>query len=426
MFKKVIFTISKNSDLRRWQEYHISKDFEIFVINNGNITYNNHSKLHILFPDYSQDILGHVNQQEYLMNMFYKNYKEEALIYFIDDDEYIVENEYIKGNTYLNWKIYNGSYYPNTHLNMFFKPVVKTNQNVHICLHNIVFLESDSVSNTDDSKDNSISNINEISKNISKADSIRDSNDNSIRDISKDDSKDNLVRDGNNNVVDANIQFIKEQSFKNYIIHYQYTSLEELSKKVSMRPSYEQIKYLKIRTKGFYECCDIKSFHMCIILDNYNIINIIRKIYPRLTFFIITSIIPLGADIEIIPNAFLKCPEQYIFKYAEENSLDIIIKRASKININDIDFKNEYKDVDMYKSINHYKELQFLNSVFENNLKDSHSTHLFMNLKRFKEYGMYDYLDIIKINQFIDNFKELSFESKSFKIIVEFISKYFS
>ena len=59
------------------------------------------------------------------MNNFYKDFKEEnTLIYFIDDDEYIVQEEPLKGNTYLNWKIFNGEYFPMTDMNETIKPVV--------------------------------------------------------------------------------------------------------------------------------------------------------------------------------------------------------------------------------------------------------------------------------------------------------------
>lgn len=360
--KKVIFTVSKNNDIREWQSYHLSKNFDIYVVNNGNIKYFENEHFYIILPDYSEELLGHINQQQYLMNMFYKNYKKEALIYFIDDDEYVVENEPIKDNTYLNWKIYNKEYYPNTHLNMYFKPVVKTNQNIIINLHNITFLDN---------------------------------------------LETNIVRDGNNNLIEANIQFIKEQPFKNYIIHHQYTSLEEFNNKLSMRSSYEKLKYLKIRTKGFYECINMKQFHMCIILDCYDKLDILRKIYPRITFFIITSIVPQCADIEIVPNEFLNCIEQYIFRYAEENALDIVIKRASKINTEEIDIKDEFKNVNMSKTINHYNELKIF--------KDSNV----MNIKKYKEYGFYNYLDIVKMNQFLKNINQVTFESKSFKILLE-------
>lgn len=378
MIKKVIFTVSKNNNLSNWQEYHLSKDFEIYVVDNGNIEYFQNDKFHIIKPDYSEDVLGHVNQQEYLMNMFYKCYKKDALIYFIDDDEYIVENEPIKDNTYLNWKIFNKDYYPITNLNMYFKPVVKTNQNILLKIHNIFFLN---------------------------------------------DSIDNIVRDGNNNIINSNIQFIKEQSFKNYIIHYQYTSIDNFNNKLLIRPSYEKLKYFKIRLNGFYECINMKTFHMCVILDNYDKIEILRKIYPRITFFIITSIIPQGADMEIIPYESLNCPEQYIFKYAEENSLDIIIKKASKINTDIIDIKDEYKNINMNKILKHYNELNQL-KYFKECSQGMSSRNVFklIDIKSYKDYGLFNYLDIVKMNQFIKKLDNISFESKSFKILLEMIS----
>ena len=401
--KKVIFTVSKNSDLRHWESYHLDKLFEIYVIDNGNLIYNVNKNFHILVPNYSQDILGHATQQEYLMNMFYKNYSDNALIYFIDDDEYIVENEPLKGNTYLNWKIYNGKYYPNTSLNMYFKPVVKTNQNIHITLHNIVFLNDNQTN---------ISKLNQnqtLTNNTQKA----ISKDNNERAITTNETLENIsneVRDGNNELIDADNQFLECKPYKNYIIHHQYTSLKDFNNKLSIRPSYEKSKYLKIRIKGFYECMNIKDFHMCIILDNYDKLDILRKLYHKITFFIITPVIPNGADIEIVPNEYIKCPEQYIFKYAEYNVLDIVIKRASKINTNIIDIEDEYKNVDINKTIKHYQELQLFNHL------------LIDNIKTYKEYGLFNYIDIVKMNQIMNNLKVLSFESKSYKIIFEALS----
>ena len=334
-------------------------DYEIFVIDNGSVLIDITSEhIKITKPKYSQNFLGHVNQQEYLMNDFYDSIKEDnILIYFIDDDEYIIENESLKGNTYLNWKIWNGRYHPNTYLNTFFKPIVLSNQNISLKIHSIIFKEE----------------------------------------------KHLPIYDGNGSIIDEKVSSLSG-SFKNYIEHHQYDSIENFNKRLSIRPYYEESDYFKIRLKGFWECCPIPLFQMCIIMDNYDRINILRKIYPRITFFICSSIIPEGGDIEVVPIEYWICPEQYIFKYAQENCFNIIIKKASKIKTKIIDINDEYKDINIYKTIHHYPILSNSKKI----------------VKKYKQFGYFDYLDIVQMNEYVLKLNtNYIFESKSFLIEFE-------
>ena len=386
--KRVIFTISKNNNITNWAKYHLDRGFEIFVIDNGNLKVseeilNNHS-FHIDLPKLSQTFLGHVNQQEFLMNKFYSSVKEKnVLIYFIDDDEFIVENEPLKGNTYLNWRIFNGQYFPETQLNEFFKPVAVSCQNITLKIHSIIF--------------------NQPFESLVMSSEKTDSDKNGIESSSE--GTERIIFDGNGNRIDPKVGSLKG-NFKNYLKHVQFTSVQDFNKRLSDRPVFEESEYFRIRLKGFWECCSIPQFQMCVIMDNYDKLNVLRKIYPNITFFVHSSVVPEGGDIEVIPLEYWICPEMFIFKYAEENHFNIILKRASKIKTKTIDIEDEFKEINLYRTIHHYPILKNSKKV----------------IKRFKQYGFFDFLDIIRMNKHakeISNSSGNVFESKSFLIECE-------
>lgn len=357
--KKAIFTISKNNDIRNWQKYHLDKDFEIYVVDNGNITLSEHPKTHVMKPVIKQSELGHVNQQEYLMNNFYKDFKEkDTLLYFIDDDEYVVQEEPLKGNTYLNWKIFNGEYFPMTDMNETIKPVViSCQEGITLKIHQIISM------------------------------------------------KPVKIYDGNNSEITYNQNHLKG-SFKNYLEHHQFESVEDFNKRILVRPQFERMKYLKLRSRTFFECSNIKQFQMCVILDDYDRMETLQKIYPMITFFICSSVVPQKENVETVPMSYWYCPEEYIFRYAEENSFDIVLKRASKMKTDVLDIEDEYKPVNIYKTIHHYPIL-------------NHSTKI---IRKFKEYGQFSFYDICLMNarvRFLKKYDDEVFESKSFKIECE-------
>ena len=354
--KKIIFTVSKDNNIIDWEDYHIKNNFEIYLVDNGNTTYKQHEKFHIMKPKITQEMIGHVNQQEYLMNDFYQSFHDDALIYFIDDDEYVVEVEPLKGNTNLNWRIWNGEYYPKTSLNDFFKPIVKTNQNIILKIHGL----------------------------------IKSSEQNSIK-----------VYDGNGKEINSNIKLLNGV-FKNYIKHIQFTSVDSFNSKLLSRPFFEESEYFKIRLNAFWECCPLIPFHMCVIMDDFDKIEYLNNIYPKISFFAISSVIPSNVNVEIIPKEYWICPERFIFKFAEENSFNVVIKRASRINIRKIDIEDEWKNINIYKTIHHYPFLKKSKKI----------------IKRFKNYGLFRFIDIVQFNKYMKDFQE-SIESKPFKIEFE-------
>lgn len=351
MSKRVIFTVSKNSDIREWASYHISSGFEIYVANNGNVLYETNPMLHVIKP-YISESIGHTTQQEYLINEFYNNYKDNALLFFIDDDEYIHLNTELKGNTYLNWKVFNGKYYPVTELNKYFKPVVLSNQNVKLTIHRIVSSEPI------------------------------------------------VVYDGNGSVISKDSVTL-DGIYTNYIEHRQFVSVDDFNRRLLMRPYNERLKYLKLRVKHFWQCVAIPDFWMCVILDDYDKIEQIRTVYPKLVFFVCNSIVPVGADIESVPIDYWYCPERYIFQYAEKQSINVVIKRASVMKDDLIDIDDDYKLVNLYKTCHHYPILKKSKKF----------------ITRYREYGYFSFYEIYQFNHSIG--PNDVYESKSFKIDVE-------
>ena len=332
-----IFTVSKNKDLREWERYHLEKGFEIFVVNNGDLIFDQNPNFHLLTPEISENV-GHTTQQEFLMNQFYKSVEKDCFIFFIDDDEFLEINEEITDSCLLNWKIFNGEFFPKTNLNRVTKVCAKSNQNLELKLHKIANKQVPTLKNS-------------------------------------------------------------------FIRHVVFTGVEEFNRKLKLRRGTERQNYLNIRIKPFFECAPLRTFQMCILMDDFNKIQPLRELYPNITFFTVSKLIPYGNDIESVPFDYWIVPELFIFKYALENHLDIVLKYASLMNLDSIEIDDEFEKVNLHRVIHHYPILKQSQKV----------------ISKFKKFGLFKYSDIFK---FMLQFTESEeWESKSF--MIEF-SRFFS